>query len=120
MTSLPHFTQIFCVGVAGSSTSGSDATRDRLLIKIERFLSGAASGGKVFVPAAAIEPRLQKGEGILDAYIKPANKETGEPRSVYESVLLTAANHALIEQIGVRDTVTVNNLIHRYGRREPP
>jgi hypothetical protein len=43
-----------------------------------------------------------------------------QTRGNRQSVLLTAANHALIEQIGVRDTVTVNNLIHRYGRREPP
>ena len=47
--------------------SATFATRDGLVIKIERFLRSAASGGKAFATAPAVEPRLQKGEGILDA-----------------------------------------------------
>lgn len=50
--------------------------------------SGACA--RLLVPESVIQRNLGTGEGILDAYIKPANKETGDPRSVHESVLLTA------------------------------
>ena len=42
-------------------------TRGRLVDKVERFLRDAASRGFAFAPAVAVEPKVQKGESILDA-----------------------------------------------------
>jgi hypothetical protein len=52
--------------------------------------SSAADVARELVTEYVRERNLGSGEGITDAYVKPANKETGEPRGLYESVMFVA------------------------------
>lgn len=50
--------------------------------------SGACA--ELLVPYNGIKRNLGTGEGVIDAFVKPANKETGEPKGWHESVMLIA------------------------------
>jgi hypothetical protein len=50
--------------------------------------SGACAD--LLIPPQGIRRNLGTGEGVVDAFVKPANKETGEPKGWYESVMLVA------------------------------
>ena len=61
-------------------------------------ITATSGGGKSSADAVARElvdipirtRNLGSGEGVIDAYVRPANKETGEPAGLYESVMFLA------------------------------
>ncbi|MDT5125625.1 MAG: hypothetical protein QOH54_1269 [Mycobacterium sp.] len=65
---------------------------------------GSASAvARHLIPAKHILTRnLGSGEGIIDAYVKPADKETGEPRGLHESVMFVADEIDGLKALGMR------------------
>ncbi|UXA16976.1 YfjI family protein [Mycobacterium sp. SMC-4] len=54
---------------------------------------------------------LGSGEGFLDAYTRPANKETGEPAGLHESVLFVADEGDSLQVLGSRKNATLSSTL---------
>jgi hypothetical protein len=50
----------------------------------------AASVASYLVDASVQQRNLGSGEGLIDAYVKPVDKETGEPAGMHESIMFVA------------------------------
>ncbi len=50
---------------------------------------------------------LGSGEGLVDAYVRPADKETGEPAGLHESVLFVADEGDSLRALGSRSGATL-------------
>lgn len=54
---------------------------------------------------------LGSGEGFLDSYVKPANKQTGEPAGLHESVLFVADEGDSLAALGSRKNATLSSVL---------
>lgn len=65
--------------------------------------SGSLGVAKELLAKYPVRQRnLGSGEGLGDAYIKPANKETGEPRGQYESIMFVADEVGMLRALANR------------------
>jgi hypothetical protein len=62
----------------------------------------AGSAAKELVKEYVRQRNLGSGEGIVDAYVKPADKETGEPPGLHESVMFVADEIDTMHALGSR------------------
>lgn len=78
-------------------------------------IAAFSGGGKDSSSAVAREmvknlvltKNLGSGEGIIDAYVKPADKETGEPKGLHEAIMFVADEIDSIQALGTRSGSTL-------------
>jgi hypothetical protein len=58
-----------------------------------------------------IQRNLGSGEGIVDAYVKPADKETGAPKGLHESVMFMADEIDNMRALGSRTGSTLTSIL---------
>lgn len=63
-----------------------------------------ASGtlARTMVKTFILQRNLGSGEGIIDAYVKPADKETGEPKGLHEAIMFLADEIDTMDALGKR------------------
>lgn len=71
----------------------------------------AASSSRELVNEYVMQRNLGSGEGVIDAYVKPANKETGEPKGLHESVMFVADEVDTMHALGSRTGSTLPGII---------
>lgn len=82
-------------------------------------IAANSGGGKGSASAAArelvdeyvLQRNLGSGEGVIDAYVKPANKETGEPKGLHESVMFVADEIDTMHALGSRSGTTLPGIL---------
>lgn len=82
-------------------------------------IAANSGGGKGSASAAArelvdefvLQRNLGSGEGVIDAYVKPANKETGEPKGLHESVMFVADEIDTMHALGTRSGTTLPGIL---------
>lgn len=82
-------------------------------------ITAKSGGGKSSSHAVArelvneyvLQRNLGSGEGMIDAYVKPANKETGEPKGLYESIMFVADEIDNMAALGNRSGATLNGCL---------
>jgi hypothetical protein len=82
-------------------------------------ITATSGGGKSSAEAVARElvnePVLQRnlgsGEGVIDAYEKPANKETGEPKGRHEAIMFVADEIDTMHALGQRSGSTLMGVV---------
>lgn len=62
-------------------------------------------------PAVVRQRNLGSGEGLVDSYVRPADKESGEPAGLYESVLFVADEGESLKALGSRSGATLPALL---------
>jgi len=67
----------------------------------------ASSAAKELVKEYVRQRNLGSGEGIVDAYVKPADKETGEAPGLHESVMFVADEIDTMHALGSRSGSTL-------------
>lgn len=78
-------------------------------------IAATSGGGKSTSEAVAhelvtplvLQKNLGSGEGIIDAYVKPADKESGEPRGLHESIVFVADEIDSMQALGTRSGSTL-------------
>jgi hypothetical protein len=70
--------------------------------------SSAHSVARELVQDYVLQRNLGSGEGLVDAFVKPANKETGEPRGLHESIMFVADEIDNMAALGNRSGSTLN------------
>lgn len=73
--------------------------------------SSAASVARELIPQPILCKNLGSGEGFIDAFIRPANKETGEPAGRHPAVMFTADEIDGMNALGQRNGSTLNSVI---------
>lgn len=73
--------------------------------------TSSAAVAKKLVNEYVLQRNLGSGEGIVDAYVKPANKETGEPKGLYESVMFWADEIDNMRTLGARTGSTLTSIL---------
>jgi hypothetical protein len=79
-------------------------------------IAAKSGGGKSSSHAVArelvndyvLQRNLGSGEGLVDAYVKPANKETGEPKGMHEAIMFVADEIDNMAALGSRNGATLN------------
>jgi len=71
----------------------------------------AASVAKELMDEFVLQRSLGSGEGIIDAYVIPANKETGEPKALHESVMFTADEIDTMHVLSQRSGATLPSIL---------
>jgi hypothetical protein len=82
-------------------------------------IAAKSGGGKDSVMAVAdhlvnrnvLTRNLGSGEGVIDAYVKPANKETGEPPGLHESVMFVADEIDTMATLSQRAGATLPSIL---------
>lgn len=82
-------------------------------------ITANSGGGKSSVAAVArelvdeyvLQRNLGSGEGMIDAYVKPADKETGAPRGRHESVMFVADEIDNMHALGMRAGSTLSSIL---------
>jgi len=64
--------------------------------------SGALTVAKELVETYVLTRNLGSGEGLIDAYAKPGNKETGEPPGQYESMMFVVDEGDMLRALNSR------------------
>jgi hypothetical protein len=82
--------------IAGTSSAGKDA---------------ADEVAKELVNEAVMTRNLGSGEGLIDAYIKPANKETGEPKGQHEAIMFVADEIDTMHALSTRNGSTLSGIL---------
>lgn len=67
----------------------------------------SAKAAKMLVNEPVMIRNLGSGEGMIDAYIKPANKETGEPGGLHQSIMFMAEEVDNMHALGNRTGATL-------------
>lgn len=75
--------------------------------------SSSAAVARELVDFPVIPRNLGSGEGIVDAYVKPANKETGEPKGLHESIMFTADEIDTVKALKDRQGSTLMGTIRQ-------
>jgi Protein of unknown function (DUF3987) len=71
----------------------------------------AAAVARYLVDAYVRERGLGSGEGLIDAYVKPSDKETGEPAGMFEAVMFTADEIDTLHALSVRSGNTMSSIL---------
>lgn len=67
----------------------------------------SAKAAKVLVNEPVMTRNLGSGEGMIDAFVKPANKETGEPAGMHKSIMFMAEEVDNMHALGSRTGATL-------------
>lgn len=71
----------------------------------------AATVARQLVNQTVLQRNLGSGEGLIDAYVKPANKETGEPRGLNEAIMFVADEVDTMHALASRSGSTMSSLL---------
>lgn len=63
------------------------------------------------INTAVQQRNLGSGEGLIDAYVRPANKATGEPEGLHESILFIADEADSLRALGSRSGATLSSTL---------
>jgi hypothetical protein len=69
--------------------------------------SAAEDVARELVDQYVLARNLGSGEGVIDAYVRPADKETGEPAGLHESVMFVADEIDQLAALGARSGSTL-------------
>lgn len=69
--------------------------------------SSAEAVARELVSVPVLTRNLGSGEGMIDAYVRPANKETGEPKGQHESVMFLADEIDTMQALATRSSSTL-------------
>jgi hypothetical protein len=69
--------------------------------------SASSAVARALVDSQVLQRNLGSGEGLIDAYVKPSNKETGEPKGLHESVMFLADEIQSLSALGNRSGATL-------------
>lgn len=70
--------------------------------------SGAGTVARELVRQTVRTRNLGSGEGLVDSYMRPAKKDTGEPAGVYESVMFVADESDMLRALSARSGSTLS------------
>lgn len=71
----------------------------------------SASVAKELVKDMVITKNLGSGEGLIDAFVKPADKENNEPQGLHEAVMFMADEIDTMQALGMRTGSTLSGIL---------